>query len=532
MRLAALPVLMALPLAAQVIPASPLTAQQKAAHLLDRLTFGPRPGQTEALAKGGDRALSDWLKAQLHPAPEPQIDQWIFKQFPGQAMTIGELQTAYPRPAQVAKQAGLKQGDASLKQELRDRIPFARRPQRIEEEQAGQKIVRAVESRDQLQEVMADFWFNHFNVDLGKGEDRWMVADYERRAIRPYLFGRFRDMLGAVAWHPAMLFYLDNWLSVRDDFQPARANASASASAKGKRAGLNENYGRELMELHTLGVDGGYTQADVREVARCFTGWSIQEPQFDAAPVFRPRAHDDGAKIVLGAAIKGGGKEDGERVLDMLASSPITANHLAFLLCRRFISDDPPKSAVDRVAKAYMRSGGDLPSVYEALFTSPEFWSKEAHGAKVKTPFEFVVSSIRALDGHIDDPMPLTGTLSRMGEPLYRCQPPTGYKDTADAWVSTGALVERLRFGTALAKRQVPGVAWPDLPPQAPGDPAAALDALAPRLLPEGLSAGTKKTLLDAFNSAPRTYADGETRPLDQTQLLGFLLGSPEFQRR
>ncbi len=524
MRIAALPLLMASPLMAQAVPASPLSARAKASHLLDRLTFGPRPGEVETLSKGGDAALSAWLKAQLHPGLEPQLESWITKTFPTQAMSIGQLQAAFPRPAAMAKQQGLKPGDPAFKQELPDLVPFEQRPARIEEQQAGQKLVRAIESRDQLQEVLADFWFNHFNVDEGKGLDRWFVTAYERDAIRPHVFGKFRDMLGAVAWHPAMLFYLDNWLSVKDGLQLPRQGD--------KKAGLNENYGRELMELHTLGVDGGYTQADVTQVARCFTGWSIAEPQKDAAPVFRPRAHDDDPKTVMGMAITAGGREDGERVLGMLASSPVTARHVAALLCRRFIADDPPPAAVDRVAKAYLKTDGDLRAVCEALFTSPEFWSKAAAGAKVKTPFEFVVSSVRALDGHVDDPLPIARSVARMGQPLYRCQPPTGYKDTAEAWVSTGALVERLRFGAALAKRQVPGVVWPDLPPQTSTDPAVVIDALSPRLVPEGLSAGTRDALLKAANAAPRVYADGEKRPVDQAQLLGFLLGSPEFQRR
>jgi uncharacterized protein (DUF1800 family) len=524
MRLSALPLLVAAPAMAQAVPPSPLPAQAKAAHLLDRLSFGPRPGDVETLAKGGDAALSAWLRAQLHPAPEPRLDAWIATAFPTQAMSIGQLQTAFPRPAAVAKQRGLKPDDPDFKQEVRDLVPFEKRPQRIEEEQAGQKLVRAIESRDQLQEVLTDFWFNHFNVDEGKGLDRWLVTGYERDAIRPHVFGKFRDLLEAVAWHPAMLFYLDNWLSVKDGLQlPRQGN---------KKAGLNENYGRELMELHTLGVDGGYTQADVTQVARCFTGWSIAEPQRDATAVFRARAHDDGTKIVMGVSVTAGGREDGERVLDMLASSPTTARHLATLLCRRFIADDPPPTAVDRVAKAYLRTNGDLREVYTALFTSPEFWSRAASRAKVKTPFEFVVSSVRALDGHVDDPLPIARTVARMGEPLYRCQPPTGYKDTAEAWVSTGALVERLRFGVALAKRQVPGVSWPDLPPRTSNDPSAAIDALSPRLVPDGLSKGTKDALLKAANATPLAYPDGEQRPLDQAQLLGFLLGSPEFQRK
>lgn len=525
MRIAVLPALAALSLAAQTLPESSLTVQQKATHLLDRLTFGPRPGEVEALAKGGDAALAAWLKAQLHPTAEPQLEARIAQTYPTQAMSASQLQAAFPRPQQVAKGGGLDRSDPDLKEKLRDLIPPSQRPARIGEEQAGQKLLRAVESRNQLQEVLTDFWFNHFNVDEAKGLDRWLVPSFERDAIRPHVFGKFRDLLEAVAWHPAMLFYLDNWLSVKDGFRAPRLGD------KGPK-GLNENYGRELLELHTLGVDGGYTQKDVTEVARCFTGWSLTDPRQEAAAVFRPKVHDEAPKTVLGQAITAGGREDGERVLDLLAASPVTARHLAFLLCRRFLADDPPPAAVDRVAAAYLRSRGDLRAVYEALFSSPEFWSKTALGAKVKSPLEFVVSSVRALDGHVDDALPLARTVARMGEPLYHCQPPTGYKDTAEAWVGTGALVERLRFGTALAKRQVPGVSWPDLPPQPGPDPAKAIDALSPRLVPGGLSAGTRAALLKAADATPRTYADGETRPVDPAQVLGFLLGSPEFQRR
>jgi uncharacterized protein (DUF1800 family) len=302
-----------------------------------------------------------------------------------------------------------------------------------------------------------------------------MVGAYERDAIRPFVFGRFRDLLGATAAHPAMLFYLDNWNSTREGFAGR---------------GLNENYARELLELHTLGVDGGYTQNDVREVARCFTGWSLVPPRGKAAAngaaaglepgtyIFRPRAHDPGEKRVLGTSIPaGGGREDGERVLDLLARHPSTARFVATKLCRRFVSDDPPAALVGRVAAVFERTDGDLPSVYAAIFSAPEFWSDEAWHAKTKTPLELAASAVRALGGTVDPERaaPLARQVALMGEPLYKCAPPTGWGDASEAWMGAGTLVNRLAFGSALAAGRIPGVSG-DPARLAPGaaDPAAA----------------------------------------------------------
>jgi uncharacterized protein (DUF1800 family) len=441
------------------LPATGWDAGKEARHALDRLAYGPLPGQSEAVAKAG---VAAWIRSQMSPAAldDAQVEAKL-RELPTLAMTVPELLREFPRPQDVAKANGIEKDGLETREKLKELIPPAKRPAVIEQQLAAAKLVRAVESRRQLQEVLVDFWFNHFNVFDGKGEDRWMVGAYERDAIRPHVFGRFRDLLGATASHPAMLFYLDNWTSTREGFNGR---------------GLNENYARELMELHTLGVDGGYTQQDVREVARCFTGWSIVPPRAaanaqarrgaarDLPPgsfVFRSAAHDAGEKHVLGAVIHaGGGREDGERVLDLLAAHPSTARFVAEKLCRRFVSDDPPAALVTRVADVFRATDGDLRSVYAAIFSSKEFWSDAARGAKTKTPLELAASAVRALGGSVDPAraLPLAQQVALMGQPLYKCQPPTGYADTAEAWVSAGMLVNRIAFGAALAAGKVPGV--------------------------------------------------------------------------
>jgi uncharacterized protein (DUF1800 family) len=436
------------------VPSNGWDPQKKAAHVLDRLGYGALPGEVEAVAKSG---VAAWIRGQMSPAAlDDTKAEAKLTGLPTLSMSIPALFREFPRPQDGP----------------------GKRPAVIERELASAKLVRAVESRRQLQEVLVDFWFNHFNVAGDKGEDRWMVGAYERDAIRPFVFGRFRDLLGATASHPAMLFYLDNWTSTKEGFAGR---------------GLNENYARELLELHTLGVDGGYTQEDVREVARCFTGWSIVPPRGAAAAkgpaanlepgtfVFRPRAHDPGEKRVLGTVIPaGGGRNDAEVVLDLLARNPSTARFVATKLCRRFVSDDPPAPLVARAAAAFTRTDGDLRSVYAAIFSSPEFWSEAAYRAKTKTPLELAASSVRALGGSVDpaEAAPLARQVALMGQPLYKCSPPTGYGDKAAAWVSAGMLVNRITFGAALAAGKIPGVTA-DASRLAPGAadpvPAAAL---------------------------------------------------------
>jgi uncharacterized protein (DUF1800 family) len=285
---------------------------------------------------------------------------------------------------------------------------------------------------------MTGFWFNHFNVFWGKNADRWLTTSYEMHAIRPHALGKFHDLLLATAKSPAMLVYLDNHLSP-------------------SIRGINENYGRELMELHTLGVNGGYTQKDVQEVARALTGWSIQAPKRGGEFMFRPRIHDDGEKIVLGHRINGGGIRDGETVIEILAKHPSTARFISTKLVRRFVADDPPESLVEHVTETYKRSDGDIREMIRAIVTSREFNAPETKGAKTKTPFEYTVSAIRSLDGSTDGGRPLAQSVARMGEPLYQCQPPTGYPDRGDHWMGTGAVLERLNFSVALTAGKIAG---------------------------------------------------------------------------
>jgi uncharacterized protein (DUF1800 family) len=381
------------------------------------------------------------------------------------------LRTGSPRERIAAFQAlpAAKQDDvieampAPLRQtlfaaappELRRRLEMANGPaQVVARDLTESKILRAVYSNRQLDEVMADFWFNHFNVYLDKGADRYLLTGYERDAIRPRVFGKFRDLLEATAKSPAMLFYLDNWQSVGPGAPQARGDA-----AKGQRRGLNENYGRELLELHTLGVDGGYTQKDVTEVARCFTGWTIDQPQRGGKFTFNPRLHDDGEKTVLGVRIPaGGGMRDGETVLDIVAHHPSTAHFISRKLAMRFVADDPPESLVTRMAKSFIRTDGDIRAVLECMLDSREFWSEGAYRTKVKSPLEMVASAVRAVNGDVDFAAPLVNQLTQLGQPLYRKVEPTGYSNSGREWLNSAGLVARMNFALQLAGNKVPGV--------------------------------------------------------------------------
>ena len=362
------------------------------------------------------------------------------------------------------------------------------------------KLLREIESDRQLEEVLTDFWFNHFNVFLGKGQVREYITEYERDAIRPHVLGNFRELLGATAHSSAMLFYLDNWQSstpnapslLTPEMQrrlnsprvtPSQKQQLMSRLEQAKKQapkGLNENYARELMELHTLGVNGGYTQKDVQEVARAFTGWTIDKPQQGGGFVFRPQMHDTGEKTILGVSFKaGGGQDEGERVLDMLAKHPSTAHHIAFQLAQRFVADEPPAALVDRAAKRFLDTKGDLREVVKTIVTSPEFFADDAYRAKVKTPLEFVVSAVRSTGATVVNAQPLVAQLRNLGMPLYGCVPPTGYSMTADAWVNTGSLLSRMNFALQLVSGQMPpgpigprGQGAP--PPPRPNQPALA----------------------------------------------------------
>jgi uncharacterized protein (DUF1800 family) len=403
---------------------------QDVTHLLNRTAFGARPGDLERVQKIG---AEKYLEEQLHP---PRVDDQstdaLLVKFPTLRMSAGDLLEKYQRPAQ------LRQGRQETQTPQFRMRRLAETPQLILQELQAQKIVRAVHSQRQLQEVMTDFWFNHFNVFWNKNADRWLTTPYEMDVIRPHALGKFKELLEATAKSPAMLFYLDNHLS---------------SSIKG----INENYGRELMELHTLGVDGGYTQKDVQEVARAFTGWSIDRPQRSGGFMFRGRIHDDGEKIVLGHKIHKGGIRDGEEVLEILAKHPSTARFISTKMVRRFVSDDPPVKLVKHVSDVYLKTGGDIREMLHAVFTSNEFNSPEVSGAKTKTPFEFVASAIRAADGTTDGSRQIAQAIGRMGQPLYQCQPPAGYADRGDQWMSNGAVLERLNFAVALASNKIAG---------------------------------------------------------------------------
>jgi uncharacterized protein (DUF1800 family) len=378
------------------------------------------------------------------------------------------------------------------------------------------KLYRAIQSDRQLEEVLVDFWYNHFNVDASKGADRYMVTGYERDAIRPHVLGRFRDLLEATANNPAMMFYLDNWQSSVTP-PAARNRLNNVKQAKQAARGLNENYARELMELHTLGVDGGYAQKDIVEVARCFTGWTIDQPNQAGSFTYTDQMHDKGEKTVLGVTIPaGGGKEDGEKVLDILAHHPSTARFVSRELAQRFVADDPPPALVERMAKTFHDSDGDIRAVLNTLFTSQEFFSQGAYRAKVKTPFEMIVSAVRATAAQVDNAGLLVSQAAAMGQPLYRKLEPTGYSNVGEDWMSSAALLARMNFALQLAQNQMDGV---KLDPGKISDlPAAAARQI--------LFTDAAQQTLDAIG---KEISDEQPNP---GLIAGMLLGSPDFQRR
>jgi uncharacterized protein (DUF1800 family) len=429
----------------------------------------------------------------------------------------------------------------------------------VTNELAQAKILRAIYSERQFEEVMTDFWFNHFNVFVDKGLDRLMLTSYERDVIRPHALGKFEDLLLATAKSPAMLFYLDNWLSVGPDSAkalgiPAHPGPYANRYPRprpkpGKSTpGLNENYGRELLELHTLSVNGGYSQRDVTEVAKVFTGWTIENPAQGGGFKFDPRMHEPGPKFVLGRRIKPKGEGEGLEVLHRLATSPQTAHFISLKLAQRFVSDEPPQALVDRMTKTFLKKKGDIREVLNTLFHSPEFWNDETYRAKVKTPLEFVASAVRATGADVEDALPLTRQLNNMGMPLYGAQPPTGYSMKAETWVSSSALLNRMNFALALTGGKIKGVKADATQlagsnPQPP-DAALTLSALEMSLLAGGVSKQTHDSIIAQIEAAGKSGAPqnenkaGQRKPAsaarstDVNTIAGLLLGSPEFQRR
>jgi len=528
------------------LPATTLTEEQRILHVLNRLGYGPRAGDVERVRQMG---LSRWIERQLEPSriPDERVEAAL-QAFPTLTRSVPELILAYPEPDQ--KLLAKVQSGEMTQQEMRQMAPPERRPFRIPAELQAAKLTRAVMSERQLEEVMTDFWFNHFNVDVRKGAVKWMVADYERTAIRPYALGKFRDLLLATARHPAMLFYLDNWMSTRPDL------VVVFGPNKGRKMGLNENYAREIMELHTLGVDGGYTQEDVIEVARAFTGWTIEQPREKGTFLFRTAAHDQGAKKVLGHVLPAyGGEQDGIHVIDILSRHPATARFIVTKLVRRFVSDGPPPALVERAAQTFRDTDGDIRKVVATIVSSPEFFSADAYGAKIKKPIELVASAVRAAGGEIAPPgepgsqqvgggLALAMQVARLGEPLYQQQPPTGYPDVAEAWVNTGALLNRLNFALALAQNRIPGVQV-DLG-RAVGTadrhkPQQVLDALLASLLQGQVRPETRSVLAaqldnpEIIRATPDDRKAAGGRPAANTdidKLAALVLGSPEFQRR
>ena len=652
-----------------------MDAQKRAVHALNRLTFGPRPGDVERVKQTG---VDQWIELQLHPdkiddsALDAKLDPFrtlrmrtreIVENFPpdqlikqiadgkaslpqdptkravyeAQLQHYEDKQERKDKDKDINKAEAPKSGDAQntcrdgacpvsaestqpadpeqtrrreerrranlRAQELLDLPPDDRMkeilkmspedrrtiatttkgaradalmegmsPQQKETMQAlnnpqqvvvneltQAKLLRAIYSERQLDEVMTDFWFNHFNVFINKGADRYLLTSYERDAIRPHALGKFEDLLVATAKSPAMLFYLDNWLSVGPDseialgiapHQPHKRVHGPSPNSRPQRprgnkarqaSGLNENYGRELMELHTLSVNGGYSQKDVTEVAKVFTGWTLDQPRKGGEFRFEPRMHEPGDKIVLGHRIKEHGEKEGLEVLHLLAHNPNTAHFISQKLAMRFVSDDPPPALVDRMTKTYLKKNGDIREVLRTMFKSPEFWSPEAYRAKVKTPLEFVVSAVRACGAQVEDARALVGTLNNMGMMPYGMQPPTGYSMKADVWVNSSALLGRMNFALGLAAGKIRGVKIdPAARPAAAGASEATPDAqqtlttLENSLLSGDISKQTHDTISKQLEDPKisQRRLDDPRRPPNVAAITGLILGSPEFQRR
>jgi uncharacterized protein (DUF1800 family) len=560
------------------LPITELTEDEAILHALNRLGYGPEPGEIERIRQMG---LEKWIEQQLHPE---SIDDSALNErlaaFPTLKMSSRELLEKYPPPNEEAKREGLtlqqyqEQQKAKADEEMARLLASAadpaeiqlakmQGPQRIIAELSMAKLDRAIYSQRQLEAVMDDFWFNHFNVYAEKGDDKWLITEYERDAIQPHAMGKFRDLLLATAKSPAMLFYLDNWLSADPiavqqfaqrprrypvfvtgfpppgsfppgGFPPQQANG---AGAKRPERGLNENYGREVMELHTLGVDGGYTQQDVIEMAKCMTGWTIRQPRRDPEYFFNDRLHTQGPKIVLGRKFDYDSEKDGSEALKMLASRPETAKFISTELARHFVSDTPPEAIIDRMAKTFVSSEGDTRAVLKTMIYSPEFWSREAYHAKVKTPFELVASTARALEADATVPIQLAQWVNRMGEPLYMSQPPTGYSDKAETWVNAGALLNRLNFAMAFTTGRVAGTTVDLgnlLGADSDADPKVALSRSVDVFLDGQAAPATESTLEQRLNDPQILQArlDDPVKHVNEGLIAGLVLGAPEFQRR
>ena len=639
-----------------------MTDDQKALHALNRLTFGPRPGDLEQVKQMG---LDKWIAQQLQPATIPEnpvlLDKLapldtlqmgtaaMLEKYPSPQMIKGMIDGRIPLPQDPQTRAAVQTSIARYKKRLavngpqangapppqisiggtmmtpspaepanpirkneanladqmnalplegeqrdaflngtlesrvalleslpddklvevlealplqvrtrlasagsvslRRRVEILNTPQQVVNRDLSEgKLLRAIYSNRQTEEVLTDFWFNHFNIFLDKGADRFMVTAYERDVIRPHVLGKFKDLLLATAQSPAMLFYLDNWESAGDQGDAPRPNAPNNQ----RKRGLNENYGRELMELHTLGVDGGYTQQDVTEVARCFTGWTIRQPNQGGGFMFNPRLHDRGEKHVLGVVIpSGGGIDDGLKVIDILSKHPSTAHFISKSLAIRFVSDEPSDVLVDKMAATFTRTDGDLREVMRTMLGADEFWAATNFRAKLKSPLEMVVSAVRAVNGDVDTATQMVGLMNTLGEPLYRKQEPTGYTNRGGDWMNSASLLARMNFANALARGQIAGVKvdpaqfaagtgqiehnilLADASPASQAAIQAGLDQLASQPaatpappLPIASGRGGR-----GLGAAARTPAPGG--PVTPGSVVaGLTLGSPDFQRR
>ena len=507
-----------------------LSSDERVRHVLNRLAFGPRPGDEAAVRAIG---VERWIARQLEPdsIDDGDVDT-VLAHFPTTSLALADAAQLYARPAALraaphrdptprlpmtpcADRSATTLAHLEARDDSLVLTQAERAGSRLLTDLQATKLARAVVSRRQLQEVMVDFWENHFSVYSGKGPERYLLLSFDRDVIRPHALGRFHEVLVAVARSPAMLYYLDNWQSAAEPERP-----TLGQRGRGARRGINENFGRELLELHTLGVDGGYTQQDVIEVARAFTGWTIEDPERVGRFVFRPELHDAGPKVVLGDSLPAGrGVEDGEDVLTLLARHPATARFIATKLVRRFVSDTPPASLVKRAARTFRDSGGDIRAVLRTILSSREFFSRAAYRAKIKSPFELVASALRGL-GAAADTSPRTAQLvAQLGEPLYGHDAPNGYPETGRPWLGSGAVLGRINLGLALAAGQAPGVTvsrWLKQVGVEREPYARQVDAIVAELLGGPVPAELRALVQRG----------------DATTTVGLVLGSPDFQRR
>jgi len=571
-----------------------LTNNQAAAHLLSRLTFGARPNDVDEVIKMG---LGKWVEKQLDASFSNDLLNAKLQDYETLKMDNETIVNTYLNAGQVVKlsqKAGFLNKDSVdkiNKPEYREEIKKLmeqqglKAPGELVRQTINQKIIRAVYAENQLQELLTDFWFNHFNVSQTKGQSQPYILTYERDAIRPNVIGKFEALLTATAQHPAMLYYLDNATSVSDDNRFAtRMMRNNKLGNKNKRSGLNENYAREVMELHTLGVDGGYTQQDVTEVARALTGWTVRPMIKGTAAVklmdgidksmmnkqgfvvqddflFRANKHDEGEKKILGNQFPAnGGYKEGLEVLHLLAVHPSTAKFICTKLAIRFVTDTPSMALIDKMTEAFKLSKGDIKAVLISMLNSSEFWKKDVVRSKIKSPFELVISAVRATNAKVYQPFQLYNWSSRMGQKFYSYQAPTGFPDNASFWVNSGSLLNRMNFGLAFASQKIPGISTDLMALNNNHEPESVEDALnifSNLLMPERDQEENKKRLKsmlidgdlsrkvsEAVNKTAvlneedsvemiQTNTPMQMKPVAQVaHVVGIILGSPEFQRK